>query len=146
MIARAIGNALNSAALKDVKIDEYFWNDATQQTSFSGPVTIYASLGAFQSVAPSASLNGVVARMENENLVLLRGTYERGGQTARAWMLGTLFTSKNDGTLIAVVANDPFTGEQVEIDPVTKMVRPSATFPLTNFKVDGFRRVEIIFS
>ena len=86
-------------------------------------MTIYATLGAFQSVAPSASLNNVVARMENEKLVLLRGTYERGGQTARAWMLGTLFTSKDDGTLIAVVANDPFTGEQVEIDPVTKMVR-----------------------
>jgi hypothetical protein len=31
-------------------------------------------------------------------------------------MLGTLFTSENDGTLIAVLPNDPFTGQQVEID------------------------------
>ena len=117
MIARAIGNTLDLESLKDVKIDTFFWDDATQQTFFSGPVTNFATLGAFQNIGPSASLaNNVIARMENERLVLLRGTYERGGQTERAWMLGTLFTSENDGTLIAVLANDPFIGQQVEID------------------------------
>ena len=147
MIARAIGNALDFGPLKDIKIDQYFWNDATQRSAWGGPVTDFATLGNFQPIGPDTPLrNNVVARMEDEKLVLLRGTYERGGETARSWMLGTLFTSRADGTVIAVVANDPFTGEQVEIDPRTKMVVPPATFPLTNFKVDGFRPVTIAFN
>jgi hypothetical protein len=42
-----------------------------------------------------------------------------------------------------IVANDPRTGLQVQIDPSTKMVVAPANFPLTNFTVNGYRPVSI---
>src|SRR6185437_7041071 len=95
MIARSIGIADNVAALKDVKIDKYFWHDATQTTTFAGPVNTHAALGAMTAIAPGARLNGtnVLGQMNVHRLVILRGTYTTtGGGTATHYMLGTLYT------------------------------------------------------
>jgi hypothetical protein len=40
-----------------------------------------------------------------------------------------------------VLANDPWTGTQVEINPATKKVVTPANFPLKNFTVDGYQPV-----
>jgi hypothetical protein len=56
-------------------------------------------------------------------------------------MLATSFIVDGGGTVTAVVANDPWTGRQVRIDPSTKTVTSPTDFPLENFKVIGFRTV-----
>jgi hypothetical protein len=38
-----------------------------------------------------------------------------------------------------VVANDPWTGRQVLINPATKRVVSPAGFPLAGFEIDGYR-------
>ena len=40
-----------------------------------------------------------------------------------------------------IVANDPCTGRQVAIDPLSKKAVLPSDFPLANFKVNGFQIV-----
>jgi hypothetical protein len=144
MIARAIGLTDNVDQLKNVKATRYFWDDATQTTTFRGPVTMHATLGTLQPIAPATPIgNQVTSLMRAQNLVILRGTYDTGGRTKTHWMLGTLYTKNADNSLALIVANDPRTGLQVQIDPSTKMVVAPANFPLTNFTVNGYRPVSI---
>jgi hypothetical protein len=105
-------------------------------------VTGYATRGAFTPL-PYAVLRGVAAEMKKGNLVLLRGSYVDGGQPAQSWMLGTLFTTDDNGAVKTVVANDPVTGAQVEIDVATKRVVLPRRFPLRNFKIDAYIPVTI---
>ena len=42
-----------------------------------------------------------------------------------------------------IVANDPWTGQQVRINRSTKAVVAPAGFPLAQFKVDGFQVVTL---
>jgi hypothetical protein len=42
-----------------------------------------------------------------------------------------------------VIGNDPWTGEQVMIDPATKKIVSPADFPLANFKIDGYQPVTV---
>ncbi|MPZ56544.1 MAG: hypothetical protein GEU91_08625 [Rhizobiales bacterium] len=145
MIARAIGITKNVAALKDVKIDKYFWDDATKTTTWQGPVTTRATLGTFAAIAADAALNdsNVIGEMKGGKLVMLRGTYTRGnGANAKHWLLGTLFTAQG-GMVGAVIANDPWSGEQVMIDPLTKKVVSPADFALANFRINGYRPVTL---
>ncbi len=65
------------------------------------------------------------------------------GGTATHWMLATLYTQNADNSVNTVVANDPRTGMQVEIDPVTKTVVSPQNFPLANFKIDGYQAVAV---
>ncbi len=146
MIARAIGLADNVPELKGVKIDKYFWNDSTQTTTWTGPVTAHAALGAMIGI-PSAvplDITNVIGRMNTHQLVILRGTYTKTGVgLVTHYMLGTLYTQNADNSLNTVVANDPATGLQVEIDPATKKVISPANFPLANFTVNGYRAVAV---
>jgi hypothetical protein len=142
MIGRAIGNTDNVALLKDVKIDKYYWHDATQTTTFSGPITTHATLGTMKTIAAATPLNGtnVIGQLNLRHLVILRGTYSKaGGGTATHYMLATLYTKTATNAVSTVVANDPFTGTQIEIDPTTKRV--TTAFPLQNFIVDGYQTV-----
>jgi hypothetical protein len=54
-------------------------------------------------------------------------------------MLATLYTKTASNGVNTVVANDPFTGTQVEINPTTKRV--TTPFPLQNFTVNGYQPV-----
>lgn len=146
MIGRAVGITDGVGSLKgnNAKIDRYFWHDATQTTTFNGPITSHATLGPLTNIAPAAHLsNGnVIGQMGSHRLVILRGTYTKsGGGTATHWMLGTLYT-KVDAD-ISVIANDPWTGAQVEIDPSSKTVTSPTGFPLTDFTVDGYQSVTV---
>jgi hypothetical protein len=40
------------------------------------------------------------------------------------------------------VAHDPFSGRQIEIDPISKRVL-TPNFPLVNFKINSYRRVVV---
>jgi hypothetical protein len=145
MIARAIGLTENVPQLKGVKIDVYFWNDATQTTSWKGPVTLHATLGPVIGIAANTPIgqSNVIGQLKLGKPVILRGTYSSGGTTATHWMLATLFTRNPDGSAAAVVALDPRTGEQVEIDPVSKTVVFPSKFPLDGFKINGYQPVTI---
>ena len=142
MIARAVGNTDNVPLLKDVKIDKYFWKDATQTTTFAGPLTTHATLGAMKPIAAATPLNAanVIGQLNIRRLVILRGTYAKaGGGIGTHHMLATLYTKTASNGVNTVVANDPFTGTQVEINPTTKRV--TTPFPLKNFTVNGYRAV-----
>jgi len=145
MIARAIGITRNVAALKGLKIDKYFWNDVTRTATWRGPVTTRATLGTFAAIPAGVTLNDtdVISEMNSARLVMLRGRYTTaGGASARHWLLGTLHT-KRGKKVSAIVANDPWTGKQVTIDPATKRVVSPENFPLNNFTVDGYQPVTL---
>jgi hypothetical protein len=147
MIARAIGNTLDVGQLQGVKIDRYFWNDTTRKTFWRGPVTTDATLGALKPIPAAARLNAtVIAEMKKNNIVLLRGKYTIGARKVESWMLGTLFSTNANGAPDAVFANDPATGQQVQIDPATKKVVSPANFRLRNFTVDGYQPVTIVIN
>ncbi|MGQ0485905.1 MAG: hypothetical protein ACT4SY_11210 [Hyphomicrobiales bacterium] len=146
MIARAIGITRNIKLLKRVKIDTYFWNDAAIRATWQGPVTTYASLGTRIRLSPSTPLNdaNVIGQLKQRKLVILRGTYTKNaGVKAIHWLLATLFTTKPDGALRRVIAHDPRTGRQIEIDPITKKVVKPARFPLKEFVVDRYQAVTV---
>jgi hypothetical protein len=141
MIARAVGVTDNVGTLKNVKINKYFWHDATQTTTFSGPVTTHATLGALKPLAANAHLDAtnVAGQMNVHRLVILRGTFVKSGATVTHYMLGTMYTKQGTGVK-TVVANDPWTGTQVEISPTSRMV-VTPGFPLPTFKVNGYQPV-----
>jgi hypothetical protein len=143
MVARAIGNTLAGGGLKNAKIDTPFWHDKTQTAVFSGPITKQAKLGTFKSVGSAAKLDLIAPQLKAGHAVILRGHYiQANGSTGTHWMLATLYTKNAKGTVAAIVANDPWTGQQIAIDPTTKRVLTD--FPLKNFIVDGYRTVTIL--
>ena len=144
MIARAVGVTRDIAALKTIKIDR-FWNGTRKVAVWRGPAATLATLGTFKPIAANARLNNtnVIGEMAIGRLVILRGSYTRSnGGKAEHWLLGTLYTASSNG-LDAVIANDPWTGQQVTIDPASKKVVSPANFPFVNFKVDGYQPVTL---
>jgi hypothetical protein len=146
IIARAIGETEDVVRLKDVAIDKYFWSDAAETAKWRGPVTQHATRGPLNAVAPAVKLDesNVIGALRARAIVLLRGKYrpETGGQ-ATQWMVATSFTTDSDGNVTAVVADDPWTGLQVRIDPATKQVVAPADFPLAHFTVNAFQTVTL---
>jgi hypothetical protein len=146
MAARAIGQTRGVARLDDVKINKYFWHDATQRTTFAGPITSHATLTPMKPIAPATPLNNanVIGKLNAQNWVVLRGTYQKpGGGTGTHYMLATLYTKRGPAAEL-VIANDPFTGEQIAIDPATKDVVVPNNFPLPGFKVNGYATISNI--
>jgi hypothetical protein len=142
MIARGVGVTNEVAQLKNAAIDKYFWDDEAQKTHWRGPVKDFIDLGPVVPIGADDPIDvaNVIGRFDEEKLVILRGTYRRNnGSKATHWMLGTMYTEAPGGQIKAVVANDPFTGRQVFIDPETKRVTSPADFPLDGFKVNGYR-------
>jgi hypothetical protein len=146
MLARAIGVAKNVAELTDVAVDEFFWNDANQRTFFRGPVTEHATLGPFTAMAGADPIGdaNVIGPLKARKVVAIRGRFTKeDGGIAQHFMLATLFTANRNGIVTALVADDPWTGQQVRIDPVTKTVVSPANFPLARFKVNGFQVITL---
>jgi hypothetical protein len=146
IVARAIGVTDDVDGLKDVAIDTYFWNDATEKAKWTGPVTGHASRGPLNAVAPAVKLDesNVIGALRAREVVLLRGKYRPAtGGKATQWMVATSFTTDADGNVTAVVADDPWTGLQVRIDPATKRVVAPADFPLAHFTVNAFQTVTL---
>jgi hypothetical protein len=146
MIARAIGITEDVNKLDGVAIDRFFWDDAAQKTRFRGPVTDFAELGTLTAIDVGTPIDAgnVIGAMDLGQLVILRGRFRNdAGVVVVHWMLGTLYTTDAAGNPTAVVANDPWTGQQVRIDLVTKDVIAPADFPLRNFRVNGYRPVTL---
>jgi hypothetical protein len=145
IIARGIGSGLKVPKLGGVAIDKSFWDDAAEKTKFKGPLTDYATLGKLTKIPAGERLSdgNVIGAFALGKLVILRGKFTReGGGTGTHWMLGTLHTEKSIGKVTAVLADDPWTGRQVSIDPKTKRVT-SPGFPLEDFEVDAFQEVTL---
>ena len=138
MVARAIGITRNVGTLKNVRIDAY-WNDTTRNAHFSGTVTTYAALGQFRAIpgATPISERNIVGQLRARRLAVIRGTVN--GRSY--WMLATSFVTNARGTVTRLVANDPWTGRQVQIDAATKKVVYPAGFPLPAFRVNGYRLI-----
>ncbi|HVV61328.1 MAG TPA: hypothetical protein VHD14_06170 [Pseudolabrys sp.] len=57
-------------------------------------------------------------------------------------MLDTTYT-KSGGTTGRIIANNPRTGTQIEIDPDSQKGTSPANVPLTNFTVNGYQSVTV---
>jgi hypothetical protein len=146
IIARAIGVTNDVDGLKDVAIDTDFWDDASETATWTGPVTGHATRGPRRLVASRVKLDegNVIGALRARQVVLLRGKYRReAGGKATQWMVATSFTTDAQGNVTAVVADDPWTGLQVRIDPATKRVVAPADFPLAHFTVNAFQTVTL---
>jgi hypothetical protein len=145
IIARGVGSGLKVPKLSGVAIDKYFWDDEAEKTRFKGPLTDYVTLGKLTKIPAGERLSdgNVVGAFALGKLVILRGKFKReGGGTGTHWMLGTLHTEKSIGKVTAVLADDPWTGRQVSVDPKTKRVTTPG-FPLEDFEVDAFQEVTL---
>lgn len=140
ILARGIGITEGNIGLEESTIDQ-FWDDAAQKASFTGPLTEHASLGSFRKITGSTPLgsSNVITPLRSHKPVILRG---RAGKKIY-WMLATSFMVDSTGALKEVIADDPWSGRQVHIDPVTKHVaKPSGVAP-PDFTVDGFEVVTL---
>jgi hypothetical protein len=141
ILARAIGVAKNVAALKNVAIDTYFWNDATLTASFAGPVTNHATLGSVRAIPAATPLGAanVIGPLRNDRVVILRAA--AAGKTY--WLLATSFITDASGNVTRVIANDAWTGRQVRINPQTKKVVEPSGLALPSITVNGYRIVTL---
>jgi hypothetical protein len=147
MIARAVGPIVDDHRLVGVKIDRYFWNDPTQRAFWRGPIKNYSALGSLSAIAAGTPLNNanVIGTINAGHAVILRGrATATDGTRLTHWMLATGYTRNADNSIRAVIANDPFTGQQVKIDPATKHVTAPARFPLRRFEVNGYQPVTLL--
>jgi hypothetical protein len=121
IIARAVGVTDSVEELQTVPIDD-FWIDRRQQAKFQGPVTEHASLGAVTSIAAADPIDedNVIGALRRRQAALIRGSFQQqGGGSGTQWMLATSFITDSNGHVTALVADDPWTGLQVRIDPQT---------------------------
>jgi hypothetical protein len=141
MVARAIGVARGDTDLSEASISD-FWRDASQEPRWSGPVKTFAKLGEAIDLGRDDVIDGtnVIGQLRRNRFVLLRGTYKDRDRIDREhWVLATSIIKDEAGTITAVVANDPWTGTQIEISPMTRTVSRPADFALRKFKVKGFQ-------
>ena len=91
-LARAIGITRGVASLTGVKIDKYFWVDATRTTHWRGPIIAYATLGTLTAIPAAQSIGGnVVTPLKADKLVVLRGAYGPAAARVQHWLLATSF-------------------------------------------------------
>ena len=136
MIARGIGRTAQVDVLSTAKIDAY-WNDDQQSTTIAAPLTDYVQIGDSTAIAGGQAIDdsNVIGALKAGHLVIINGT---AGDSTQHSMLATLFTSDSGGATTALVANDPWTGTQVRIDPTTKQVTFPTNFPLIGFTVNSY--------
>lgn len=142
MIARAVGVTRRSPTLQDARINQ-FWDGSA--AVWQGAVKGHAALGAQTGIASGARLGrrNVIGPLRADRVVLLRGSYTTAAAVKTHWVLATSFTVDSAGVVTGVVANDPWTGRQVTIDPATKRVVSPVPFPLSGFTVNGFQVVTL---
>jgi hypothetical protein len=144
MLGRGIGFADGVTPLQNVTIDTYF-NDATQKTIWTGAIKQHAKRGSWTQIAKSEPIGdgNVIGALRAHRAVIVSGTYDNGDGQKTHYLLATSFTDKNDGSITGLVADDPWTGHQVLIDPDSKAVSRPADFPLHGFQVTRFQTVTL---
>jgi hypothetical protein len=145
MIARAIGLTKGVAELNGVKIDRYFWDSDTKTAAWRGPVRQHARLGRLNTLGTNTLLDEqrITRALRNRKLVILRATNAAG--TVTHWLLATLYTSNRKGSLVRIIAHDPWTGRQIEINPLTKKITAPRPVPVRIKRViiDGYQVVTL---
>jgi hypothetical protein len=145
IIARAIGITDDVRTLQDAPIDTY-WDDKTEHAQWRGAVTDHATRGSVMPLSNAEPIdeNNVIGPLRARQAVIVRGTFKKaGGGKGKHWMLATSFVTDDAGNIVALVADDPWTGLQVQIDPETKQVVEPPDFPLAHFKLDAFQTVTL---
>jgi hypothetical protein len=140
MIGRSVGVADQISQLQTVKIDSY-WDG--NKAIWQGTVTQHATLSAFSAVSGAINETNIIGLIRRHKPAILQGTYMRSGVPTHHWMLATSFVTDDGGAIVGVIANDPWTGRQVTIDPTTKAVIVPANFPLENFAVDAYAAISL---
>jgi hypothetical protein len=94
-------------------------------------------------VAGDTSLlnSDLIRALGEDRVVAVRGSYEGPSRIEPHWMLATSYTVDSAGTVNRIVANDPWTGKQVQIDPNTRSVVAPTPFPLRNWQINGYQIV-----
>jgi hypothetical protein len=130
--------------LEDAAIDRYFWDDKDASAVWRGPVRNYAKLMPLEKLSQNVTINNnnIIGTLKAGDLAVIRGIAGKGASAGIHWMLATLFRTNDANVATHLVANDPWTGRQVLIDVKTRRV-VSPGFPLTDFKVDGYRVVKL---
>jgi hypothetical protein len=129
-----------------VPIDQ-FWDDAAQRTSFPPSLLQNVRFGPIVAVPATVRLGNanIIDKLDGGKLVILRGGFmQANGHIGTHWILGTLYTRNPDNSIGTIVANDPWTGQQVAIDPATKRVIVPSDFPLTGLKINAYRTVSLV--
>lgn len=144
ILARGIGTTDSVAELQEATIDTFF-DDATQKTRWTGPIKKHATRGPWTDIGAADSLGeaNVIGPIRARQVVIVSGTYDNGEGRNSHYLLATSFTDKKDGTVTGLVADDPWTGQQVLIDPISKAVTSPRDFPLHGFKVKRFQTVTL---
>ena len=142
IIARAIGITRRIATLQNARING-FWNGSA--AVWKGAATSHASLGPLTAIASATPLGSgnLIGPLRAHKIVLLRGSYTAGATVKPHWLLATSFKVSAAGSVTGIVANDPWTGRQVRIDPATKRVSSPLPFPLSGFRINGFQVVTL---
>jgi hypothetical protein len=146
MIARAVGYTDNDPAIKTTKIDEFFWDDANQTATWTGPVTTHATLASPLALPAGTPIDdsNIIGAMKSKHVVIVSGHYDTpSAGSASHSMLATLFTADSANVTTNLIANDPWTGTQVWIDLATHQVVRPVGFPLTNFTVDSYESITL---
>jgi filamentous hemagglutinin family protein len=125
MIARADGDP--SATIGQ------FWNPELGAVDSALPNNV--KIG---SPAIAINYNTVASLLESGNPVILEGSTPYSGGTEAHYMLATALLANGD-----IVANDPWTGEQVIISPVTGRVIEQQPYALPNFTITEYKTVTI---
>jgi hypothetical protein len=144
ILGRGIGFTDGVAQLQNVTIDTYF-DDATKKTAWTDAIKQHARRGRWTQIAAAEPIgeNNVIGALRAHHAVIVSGTYDNGDGRKTHYLLATSFTDKADGSITGLVADDPWTGHQVLIDPDSKAVSRPAHFPLHGFKVTRFQTVAL---
>jgi len=149
MIARAVSAQVKASGaelrddelshLKNAPID-MFWN-ADKGNLNLGVLKKYVKLSRVLKIDSSISLHetGIVADLVAGRPVMIRGKIRDSSH----WMLATAIVRDSVGDVVAVIANDPWTGMQVKIGSKSRRVEEPDLYPLWDWSVDGFRDVSI---
>jgi hypothetical protein len=132
--------------LLEVPIDRYFWDAATQTATWAGPITEHATLGPLTTLTAATPIGNanILGAIRARKPVILRGRYtEPGGGADFHWMLATSYTVDPAGAVTALIANDPRTGRQLRIDPITKKVIDPTNATIATFRADAYRTVTL---
>lgn len=142
MLARAIGITKNLPRMTAIRIDTTYWHDSTQTTTFNGAITAHATRGPVIELAAATPISAAnILRYLNANrVVLISGPTAQGTH----YMLATSYQTDGTGKVIGLIADDPYTGQQVRIHPTTKKLVAPAGFRLSTFKVTSFRVITLL--
>lgn len=129
------------AVLQNVPIGQFWLNDTVG--AYLGPLRGLVSLSSKITIPSRVEISdsNVIGALKTGNPVVIHGTVK--GNAAGHWMLATDFLTDSNGRVIRLLANDPWTGGQVQINPVNKAIMSGPPGFFKTFRLDGYQVVTI---